>query len=178
MTCGANRWQRRHSPDEFRKSGRQMNHLRRGDVLNRDGQRPAKAAAFHADQPSICRNAQEGTDCFSAVSCTALAPDLALGTTIKEFDLYENGNLLGPAASAGVPAPKHGHARRALTGVVVAFAAMLGLLLVGIDTASAATHAAPAGGHVAVSSDSGGGSGSGGGGGSGDGTWDQTRIPL
>lgn len=93
--------------------------------------------------------------------------------------MYENSNPSGPAASAGVLAPKRGHARRTLTGVVVAFAAMLGLLLIGVGTASAATHAAPAGGHVAVSSDSGGGSGSGGGGGGGgDGTWDQTKIPL
>jgi hypothetical protein len=89
---------------------------------------------------------------------------------IKEIDLYENGNSPGPAASVRVP--KRGHARRALTRVGVAFAAMLGFLFIGIGTASAATHAAPASGHLAASSNSGGGSGS------GDGTWDQTKIPL
>lgn len=94
--------------------------------------------------------------------------------SIKEIGLYENGNTPEPAASAGVPAPKHGHARRVLTGAVVAFAAMLGLSLIGIGTASAATSSAPAGGHVVASPSSDGGSGGGGDGG----TWDQTKIPL
>lgn len=91
--------------------------------------------------------------------------------------MYENGSTPGPAASTGVPAPKHGHARRVVTGAVVAFAAMLGLSLTGIGTASAATSAAPAGGHAVASTNSDGGSGGGGGGGGG-GTWDQTKIPL
>ncbi|GAA5179117.1 hypothetical protein GCM10023322_08150 [Rugosimonospora acidiphila] len=107
---------------------------------------------------------------------------------MEEIDLYENGNQPAPAASAGVPAPKHALGRRVLTGVVVASAAMLGFSLIGIGTASAAT---PAAGHVAASPNGGGGPGSGGGGGNGGGgnggggggggggnTWDQTKVPL
>jgi hypothetical protein len=101
--------------------------------------------------------------------------------SIKEIDLSENGNP-EPAAAAGVRAPKHGFVRRVLAGGVVAFAAILGLSLIGIGAASAATHAAPAGGH-AVAGGNGGGSGSGGGsngggGGGGGGTWDQAKVPL
>jgi hypothetical protein len=102
-------------------------------------------------------------------------------SSVKEIDLYENGNP-EPAATAGVTAPKHGHVRRVLAGVTMGFAAMLGLSLTGVGTASAATHSAPAGGHVIASANDGGGSGSGGGGngggGGGGGTWDQTKVPL
>jgi hypothetical protein len=86
--------------------------------------------------------------------------------------LFENGSSLEPAASAGVPAPKHDHVRRLLTGVVMAFATMLGFSLIGIGTASAA---APAGGHVIASTNRGGGSGSASG---SNRTWDQTKVPL
>lgn len=84
--------------------------------------------------------------------------------------MYENRNP-EPAASAGVPAPKHRLGRRFLTGVVVAFVAVLSFSLIGIGTASAA------------STNKGGGSGSGSGsnnngGGGSSGTWDQTKVPL
>lgn len=81
--------------------------------------------------------------------------------------MNDNGNSSEPVASAATPAPERGLDRRVLTGVVVTFVAVLGFLLAGVGTASAAGPAAPAGGHTAASVNSKGG-----------GTWDQAKVPL
>lgn len=83
---------------------------------------------------------------------------------------------LEPLAFAEIPSPKRDFARRVITGVVVAFVAMLSFSLIGIGMASAATSATRSGGHV--SSNSGDGSGSSGGSGGSSSTWDQTKVPL